>query len=142
MAKLATYSADKVTVVIGPHIVTGYADGTFINIEEMTDGVASVAGADGEVARAMSTDPRKTVTLTVLQTSSTNDVLTGLYAADQISKNATFPVAIKDLRGNSLFASSTAWIKKLSNIELGKEVGAREGTIETADGVMFVGGNQ
>ena len=129
MAKLATYSADKVTVVIGPHIVTGYADGTFINIEEMSDGAVSVAGADGEVARAMSTDPRKTVTLTVLQTSSTNE-------------NATFPVAIKDLRGNSLFASSTAWIKKLSNIELGKEVGAREWIIETADGVMFVGGNQ
>lgn len=136
-----TYSPDKVNVVIGTHIVTGYADGTFIDIEEQSDGVNSVAGADGEVARAMSTDPRKTVTLTVLQTSDTNDVLTALYTADKISKNGTFPVMVQDLRGRTLFAASTAWIKKQAKISFSKDVEGREWTIETADGAMVVGGN-
>lgn len=137
-----TYSADQVTVLIGVHIASGFADGTFIQIEENGDGVTSVAGADGEVARAMSTDPRKKLTLTLLQTSDTNDVLSGLYAADKVSKNATFPVTVKDLRGNTMFAASTAWITKTANTSFGKEVDNREWTIETADGSYTVGGNQ
>ncbi|MCR1838607.1 DUF3277 family protein [Pasteurella caecimuris] len=141
MSALSTYAPDKVTVLIGAHIASGFADGTFIDIEEVSDGVQSVAGADGEVARAMSADPRKKITFTVLQTSDTNDVLSGLYKADQISKNATFSIAVKDLRGNTTFAASTAWIVKSAKIEFGKEVGSREWTIETANGVMFVGGN-
>lgn len=56
---LATYAPDEVSIVIGAVIVSGFADGTFIDIEEMSDGVSSVAGADGEVARATSADPRK-----------------------------------------------------------------------------------
>lgn len=139
---LATYAPDKVSIVVGVAIAKGFADGTFINIEEISDGVASVAGADGEVARAMSADPRKKITLTLLQTSETNDVLSALYAADKISKNATFPFAMADLRGRTMFAASQAWVVKSANVELGKEVGAREWTLETADGVMFVGGNE
>lgn len=44
---LATYAPDEVSIVIGAVIVSGFADGTFIDIEEMSDGVSSVAGADG-----------------------------------------------------------------------------------------------
>lgn len=141
MANVATYQPDKVTVLIGPAIISGFADGTFIDIEETGDGITSVAGADGEVARAKSTDPRKTVTLTLLQTSSSNDVLSALYTADRISGNATFSIAVTDLKGRTLFAASSAWIKKMAKIEFGKEVGSREWSIETADGEMFVGGN-
>ncbi|MFZ7141562.1 phage structural protein [Avibacterium avium] len=141
MAALATYAPDEVSIVIGATIATGFADGTFIDIEEISDGVSSVAGADGEVARTTSADPRKKVTLTLLQTSSTNDVLSALYAADKVSKNATFPIAVKDLRGRSLFAASTAWITKSAKLELGKEIGSREWVIETADGALTVGGN-
>ena len=137
-----TYSADQVTVLVGVHIASGFADGTFVQIEENGDGVTSVAGADGEVARSMSTDPRKKVTLTLLQTSDTNDVLSTLYEADKISKNGTFPVTIKDLRGTTRFAASTAWVVKKANVSFGKEVESREWTIETADGAFFVGGNQ
>ncbi|BFQ92373.1 phage structural protein [Gallibacterium anatis] len=141
MAALATYAPDEVSIVIGAAIATGFADGTFIDIEEISDGVTSVAGADGEVARTTSADPRKKITLTLMQTSSTNDVLSALYAADKVSKNATFPIAVKDLRGRSLFAASTAWITKSAKLEFGKEIGSREWVIETADGTLTVGGN-
>lgn len=137
-----TYSADQVTVLIGAHIASGFADGTFVQIEENGDGVTSVAGADGEVARSMSTDPRKKVTVTLLQTSGTNDVLSTLYEADKISKNGTFPITIKDLRGTTMFGASTAWVVKKSNVSFGKQVESREWTIEAADGAFFVGGNQ
>lgn len=137
-----TYSADQVTVLIGAHIASGFADGAFVQIEENGDGVTSVAGADGEVARSMSTDPRKKITITLLQTSDTNDVLSTLYTSDKISKNRTFPITVKDLRGSTMFASSTAWVTKFANVSFGKEIESREWTIETADGLFFVGGNQ
>lgn len=137
-----TYSADEVTVLIGSHIASAFADGTFVQIEENGDGVTSVSGADGEVARSMSTDRRKKVTITLLQTSDTNDVLSGLYNADRISKNVTFPLTIKDLRGRTMFAASTAWVTKSANVEFGKAVGSREWTLETSDGIYFVGGNE
>lgn len=140
--EVKTYSADQVTILVGPHIVTALADGTFIQIEENGDGVTSVAGADGEVARSMSTDPRKKVTLTVLQTSDSNDYLSNLYHLDKTTKNATVPITIKDLRGTTMFAASTAWITKMANVEFGKDVGSREWTFETADGKLFVGGNE
>lgn len=137
-----TYSADQVTVLIGSHIVSGFADGTFIQIEENGNGVTSVAGADGEVARSMSTDPRKKITLTLLQTSDSNDVLSAAYNLDRTTKNATIPITVKDLRGRTMFAASTAWVMKQANVEFGKEVGSREWTLETADGAFFVGGNE
>lgn len=136
-----TYAADEVTVLIGVHIASGFADGTFVQIEETSDGVTSVAGADGEVARSMGTDPRKKLTITLLQTSDTNDVLSALYNTDKIRKNGTFPVTVKDLRGRTMFAASTAWITKSANVSLGKEVESREWTLETSGGTFVVGGN-
>ena len=103
--------------------------------------MSSTAGADGEVARAMGTDPRKSVKITLLQTSDSNDVLAAAYAADKISKNATFAIAVKDLRGRSLFAASQAWVKKSAKLGFGKDIEGREWEIETADGELFVGGN-
>lgn len=94
------------------------------------------------MARSMSTDPRKKVTVTLLQTSGTNDVLSTLYEADKISKNGTFPITIKDLRGTTMFGASTAWVVKKANVSFGKQVESREWTIEAADGAFFVGGNQ
>ena len=43
-----TYFSKKVTVTAGYHIVTGFAEDSFVSIEETGDGVQSVAGADGE----------------------------------------------------------------------------------------------
>ena len=40
-----TYFSKKVTVTAGYHIVTGFAEDSFVSIEETGDGVQSVAGA-------------------------------------------------------------------------------------------------
>ena len=60
---LKTYSPDDVKIIFGAFpIASGLADGTFINVDPMGDGTTSQAGADGEVARAMSLDRRYQVT--------------------------------------------------------------------------------
>lgn len=137
-----TYSPDKVKIIYGVLPLTGFADGTFVSVEQMTDGVTSQAGADGEVARAMSSDKRVRITVTLQQTSSSNDVLSAAYLADQTSGGAIpLPIAISDLRGSSLVFASSAWIVKMPTAEFGKEIANREWVFETASADFNVGGN-
>ena len=51
-----TYNPKQVTVSIGTHIVTGFADDSFITVESLGDGISSVSGCDGEVGRSILTD--------------------------------------------------------------------------------------
>ena len=47
MSAVKTYSPDRVKLVVGVHSVTGYADGTFVSIEPLGDGITSQAGERG-----------------------------------------------------------------------------------------------
>ena len=85
-----TYFSKKVTVTAGYHIVTGFAEDSFVSIEETGDGVQSVAGADGEVARSVSSDPRCTVKISLLQTSASNAYFMRRYKMDKADVLAMF----------------------------------------------------
>lgn len=55
MPRVTTYNPKKVTLALGNHIASGFADDSFIVIEPAGDGNSYVAGADGEVC--VSVDP-------------------------------------------------------------------------------------
>lgn len=136
---LKTYSPDDIKVIFGAiPIDSGLADGTFVSISPMTDGVSSEAGADGEVARALSLDPRFTVTLTLQQTSAHNTALAAAFQADQVSGDGAVPMTITDLRGQTLLAG-TAWITQQATASFSKGVESREWNIEVV-GTYFAGG--
>ncbi|MDB5849791.1 MAG: hypothetical protein JWP29_3543 [Rhodoferax sp.] len=129
MPEVRTYDASKVLISVGGFPISGFADGTFVTVTEMTEGVASQAGADGEVARSMSNDPRVTVVITLQQTSLSNQVLSTLYRVDKLSGSGVVPLAIEDLLGGMLFFAGQAWITKAAEAGFGKEVGTRAWTI-------------
>ena len=68
MGKVSTYSPKQVTVALGNHIVSGYAEDSFVSIEPSGDGITKKVGCDGEIVRSVSPDDTFTVKLTVLQT--------------------------------------------------------------------------
>jgi len=136
-----TYDPAKVIVTFGASQITGFVDDSFINIEEIGDGISSVSGADGEVARAMSSDRRCRVTLTLQQTSRSNDIMSGYNEADRLSGGGgALPMTIRDLRGTTLFGA-TAWVVKKPASGFGSAVGGREWNLETGPAAYFVGGN-
>lgn len=138
-----TYDPKRVNVTFGASQITGYAEDTFVGIEEITDGVTRQAGADGEVARAMSSDTGVRITLTLQQTSRSNDLLSGYLRADRLSGGGgALPVTVTDLRGTTLVAAAAAWVVKSANVELGSTLGNREWTIETGPAEVHVGGNE
>ncbi|MET0890794.1 MAG: phage protein [Stenotrophomonas maltophilia] len=137
-----TYDSSQVIVTCGPHIITGYAEDTFIAVEEMGDGISSVVGANGEKARSMSQNRSLQITLTLLQTSKSNDALSALHSFDRASHGqGVFPFAVTDLTGRTVIADATSWVVKKPNSEFGATVGTREWVIETSnDAVHHVGG--
>ena len=68
--RVTTYNPKEVTCALGNHIMSGFADDSFITVEPAGDGTSYVSGADGEIARSI--DPSKiyTVKIALLQASS------------------------------------------------------------------------
>ena len=59
MGKIKTYNPKEVTMAFGSHIVSGYADDSFITIDPAGDGVTKKVGCDGEIVRSISPDDTK-----------------------------------------------------------------------------------
>lgn len=139
MAK--SYDPKDYSLIVGGHIVQGLADGTFLTVDRNNDTWAGTSGADGEYARAKSNDKSGTIVFTLMQTSQSNSVLSGFHNADEANNQGQVPVLIKDNNGDTVVEATTAWVRKPATIELGKEITAREWTLETGKLFMNVGGN-
>jgi len=135
-----TYDPKNVVLTVGGAPISGYADGTFITVSRQNDSFVSVSGADGETARAKQNDKRGDLTLTLLQTSLSNDILSGIAVLDETSNAGVVPVILKDLSGATTYFSGSGWIKKPADSEFAKEVGNREWALELADMEVFIGG--
>lgn len=133
---IKTYNSKEVVVACGTHIVSGYADDSFISIEPNGDGITKKVGCDGEIARSISPDNTYKVKITLLQNSDSNSFFSNIADYDRATGNGLFPVLIKDLRGGLLFATEAAWVIKKSPATRGKETNNREWEIDTASAVM------
>lgn len=136
MSAIKTYNPKEVTVALGSHIVTGYADDSFITIDPSGDGVTKKVGCDGEIVRSISPDDTYVVKLTVLQTSDSNSWLQQKLALDMKTGEGMFPILIKDLKGGMVFSSDAAWAIKPASRGYGKESNNREWEIHTGSGEL------
>ena len=133
MAEIKTYNPKDVTIALGSHIVTGYADDSFITIDKNGDGITKKVGCDGEIVRSISPDQSYIVKLVVLQTSSTNSFLQARHDEDIRTGDGMFPILIKDLMGGMVFSSESAWTAKPASRGFGKESSNREWEIHTGE---------
>ena len=136
MGKIKTYSPKEVTMALGSHIVSGYADDSFLTIDPNGDGITQRVGCDGEICRSISPDDTFVIKITVLQTSESNSFLQNKFNQDQKTGDGMFPVLIKDLRGGMVFSSDAGWAVKPTSRGYGKEAGTREWEIHTGSGIL------
>ena len=128
---IKTYNSRQVLISLGTHAVTGYADDSFVTIDQKGDGVTSKTGCDGEVARAVDPNEQYTIKISVQQQSPTNKFLQSMYAQDKLNGTGLFSVLIKDLTGNVQFSATSAWVLKQPSRTWGKDTNNREWEIET-----------
>ena len=133
---IKTYNPKKVTVSLGTHIAGGFADDSFVSIEQNGDGITKKVGCDGEIVRSLNPDDTFVIKLVLLQTSPTNTFLQKKYAADRESGSGMFPILIKDLSGTMVFQAAQAWASKPAARQFGKEAGNREWELQTGSATL------
>lgn len=147
MSCVGTYSPEFLDVIISTegmnHIVTGFAEGTFVSIEPVEDRITPVYGAKGEAYRAMSGVRAFNVTITLSQTSHSNDVLTYLLDNDRETLDGTFTVTVKDSSGTTLLTDRCSYIgtEPSQSFSGGGSIESREWTIHTPSPDRSIGGN-
>lgn len=144
MAKeiLTHYSPEEITVSIaGLHTIDGFLEGTFVGISRDAPLFSSRESADGRVSRTRNPSTLHTVSLTLMSTSESNEILTRLSLIDHATHTGRFPLFIKDNLGSSLLFSSTSWIEDLPNVEFTTSVSSRTWAIKCSQASLFVGGN-
>ncbi len=138
---LTNYDSAKVSVIFNGLPISGFADGTFVSVEQTEDTFALTVGAGGEAVRAANNNGSGRVTLTLLQSSESNDALSALHNADKLSGDGVGALMVKDNSGRTVIAAAKAWIVKPATSEFAREATNREWIFESNSIVHNVGGN-
>ena len=141
---LKVYNADQVQVVVcGVPVTKGWGDGAFLRIEQNEDSYTEVVGTDGEVTRSRTNNRTHTITLTLMQSSDVNALLSAVHTLDINSPGGAGigPLIVKDGSGTSLYIAEKCWVKKPPVVEFGREAGPREWVFSTNNLVRLDGGN-
>lgn len=135
------YDPKAVSLVIGSLVIGGYADDDFIDVERDDDAYSKKTGVDGETTRAKNNVTSGKITIKLMQSSTSNDDLTALAAADELdTMDGIRAVTCRDLSGRSVF-SGDGWIKKFPKQTFKKDVNTVEWVIDMANLKMNIGSN-
>ena len=136
-----TYNSGEVSIIFAGIPFEGFADGTFVTIARNNPSFNDLVGSDGEGARAASNDKSGTVTVTLMQTSLTNDELSAIALLDELTGDGVAPLLVKDNSGRTVASAETAWLEKPADAEFGREISNREWVFKTDNLGLFIGGN-
>lgn len=153
MSAVLTYDPRNLAVVITPATtgataltISGFSDDDMIEVDRDVDAWMKKVGVDGQVTRSRQGDLAAKITLKLMQSSSSNDDLTGLVAADEaVPPAGAFQIAFRDPSGRSVFRAA-GWIKKPAKATFKKDAEIREwvidcATMDAAGGNFAVKGN-
>jgi len=148
MANLpSTYAPNDVSVVITKdslvHIVGGFSEDSIVSITQNSARFEKYTGADNTSTRIYKADTSASVTLSLQQTSVSNDFLSQLHLNDLETKDSTgyFQLTIKDNSGRTLVNTSSAFIAILPDINYSNGMEIREWGLDMFDTNTYIGGN-
>lgn len=147
--RLATFAPNDVTVVITQrssgiaHIVSGYSEDSIVNIERTAETFTMYTGADNTSTRIYNANKSATVTLSLQQTSASNDILSLLYANDSATRNSSglFSLQISDSSGRSRYFSDDAYVGVVPNSQFGNSMQVRDWVLHAHNLDTYIGGN-
>lgn len=136
---METFDPKDIQVIVAGALITGFAE-EMVSVERNSNVVDDEVGAQGDVARWINNDKRGTITITLLQTSKSNLVLSALVKADEFSGTGVFPTVIKDTRGNDLHIAPQSWIQKVPVASYKAGIETRVWEIRTSNIQSVIGG--
>jgi len=138
---LGTFDFRKLNCIFGVAQITGFAEGDALSVEETDVAFKDAYGADGGVDRIKNNAIGLRITISLRQTSPTNQVLSALHLADRAG-GVPVPLLIKDRNGTTFYTAAKAWIAGFPKAAFGNEAKSREWIIKTgSDYFISIGGN-
>ena len=135
-----TFDPAQISVVFGTSPIVGFAEDTMINVEIEDPQYNDNTNIHGEVTRYKVNKNTAKITITLTQSSSSNDLLSNYVELDRVSDAGSFPVMIKDPNGTTLLTSTSAYVKQVPAVEFGAEAKTREWIIQATSLNKYVGG--
>jgi hypothetical protein len=121
-----TFDPGKFALNISGVLISGFEDGTFVEVARASAIAATKVSADGkEVGRVQLRNKSGTLTLTLLATADANAFLDGLRQMQEAGTLNHFPVGIDDSTNTEIF-SANGWIQDIPSYSYGTEVGSRQ----------------
>lgn len=141
MSEVYTYSPEEYSVVVGGFRMSGFADGTFVSVAADEQRYNKHVGADGKVSRARTANRAGSITITLAQTSPSNDILSAFMLADETADAGVVPIFIKDAKGTTLHFAASAWVQRVPNDDRGKTISDTVWVLDCGAIQTFLGGN-
>lgn len=102
-----TYSPKDIIVDIGGYTLKGWED---ITVSRTSAGFTPIQGIRGKHARVNSLDTSASITVTLHQTSPSNDILSAIHERDLMDGTGRINLLFKDLSGRTVMGSDEAYI--------------------------------
>ncbi len=126
------YSPDQVKITFRGNLITGYAEGTFVECERNEDAYTTQVGSLGEVTRTRNLNKTGKVTITLMQHAPINELLDVFIAADDLGDVPPGALQVTDLSNGMICHAAEAWIMKPPKVERAKESGTIQYVFECA----------
>jgi len=149
-SSLATYSPNQVAVIISQdstgvtHRVQGFSEDSMVSIERNMETFSLFTSADDLNCRIANVNTSATVTIDLMRTSASNDILSQLYENDRqtLDSSGLFNITITDLSGRSVYFSDQAYIASYPSSSFANSMTINTWTLHLPKTTMFLGGNQ
>lgn len=113
MPEFKTFSFKDVNVIFGIAEIGGFGEGDdVITIQYDADQYTKTVGAKGDVTRTQTADSSCSMTLKLLQTSSSNSVLMNIFNTDRETGVGALPFIVNNKKTGETYVVNNAWIVK------------------------------
>jgi hypothetical protein len=137
------YDPNEVIVSVGGSDIEGFAPGSFVKIAMDSDAFNMVVGSRGDVARSKTSNRTGKITISLMQTSPSNDLLSTIHNLDLLKPNGAgvFSVAVRDSStGRAIYGAVSAWIPKFPDSSFDAQDTPREWVIQCERLEQFIAG--
>lgn len=119
MSRVYTYDPSQVKLNIAGYIITGMMD---VTVSPNKPAFTIKQGIRGRNTRVNSRDTSAELTISILQTSISNDILSAIVESDRQLMTGRLEVSLTDASGTTFVASDEAFVESIPSAQFGREM--------------------
>ena len=137
---IRTYDPKLTTVIFGPLQIQGFSEEK-ISVSYSDDSFDLAIGCDGEATRVRKNNNSATITVTLQQSSPSNDSLSVISIADRGTNVGMFPLTFIDGSGSTVAFAANAYIQKHPDLTFSNTNQTCQWVFITDNLGLYTGGN-